>query len=54
MIKDRAALVAGSIRLASGISFLIDPLRANRLWESRTIPGLPRACCFVRWGTATP
>ncbi len=32
MSIDRAALVAGSIRLASGISFLVDPLRANRLW----------------------
>ena len=29
---DRAALAAGSIRLASGISFLVDPVRANRLW----------------------
>jgi hypothetical protein len=29
---DRAALVAGSIRLISGISFLVDPVRANRLW----------------------
>jgi len=29
---DRPALIAGSIRLASGISFLIDPVRANRLW----------------------
>ena len=32
MAADRAALVAGGIRLASGISFLVDPLRANRLW----------------------
>ncbi|SEH88968.1 hypothetical protein SAMN04489835_5322 [Mycolicibacterium rutilum] len=32
MALDRAALVAGSIRFASGVSFLIDPLRANRLW----------------------
>ena len=32
MPLDRAALVAGSIRLASGISFLVDPLRANRFW----------------------
>ncbi|MGV0645911.1 DUF4267 domain-containing protein [Mycolicibacterium sp. XJ2546] len=32
MSIDRAALVAGSIRLASGISFLVDPLAANRLW----------------------
>ncbi len=29
---DRAALVVGGIRLASGISFLVDPIRANRLW----------------------
>lgn len=32
MSFDRAALAAGSIRFASGVSFLIDPLRANRLW----------------------
>ena len=32
MSIDRAALAAGSIRLASGISFLFDPLRANRFW----------------------
>ncbi|MGV0717747.1 DUF4267 domain-containing protein [Mycolicibacterium sp. XJ662] len=32
MSIDRAALIAGSIRLASGISFLVDPLAANRLW----------------------
>ena len=25
-------LAAGCIRLASGISFLVDPVRANRLW----------------------
>ena len=35
---DRAALVAGSIRLASGISFLVDPLRANRLWGDSQQP----------------
>ncbi|OBJ47075.1 DUF4267 domain-containing protein [Mycobacterium sp. 1423905.2] len=29
---DRAGLIAGSIRLASGVSFLVDPLRANKLW----------------------
>ncbi|SOJ54020.1 hypothetical protein MSIMFB_01517 [Mycobacterium simulans] len=29
---DRAALIAGSIRLASGLSFLVDPVGANRLW----------------------
>src|SRR6202030_1445729 len=32
MPLDRAALVAGSVRLASGVSFLVDPLRANRFW----------------------
>src|SRR6476620_2303896 len=32
MSIDRAALAVGTIRLASGASFLIDPVRANRLW----------------------
>lgn len=32
MAVDRAALIAGGIRLASGVSFLVDPLRANKLW----------------------
>jgi hypothetical protein len=32
MSIDGAALAVGSIRLVSGISFLVDPLRANRLW----------------------
>lgn len=32
MSIDRAALIAGSIRLASGISFLVDPVKANKLW----------------------
>ena len=32
MAVDGAALVAGGIRLASGISFLVDPLKANKLW----------------------
>lgn len=32
MSIDRAALVAGSIRLASGIAFLVDPVKANKLW----------------------
>lgn len=38
MPVDRAALVAGGIRLTSGISFLVDPLRANRLWGDRDEP----------------
>lgn len=32
MPVDRAALVVGGIRFASGVSFLVDPLRANRWW----------------------
>jgi hypothetical protein len=32
MSIDRAALAVGSVRLASGVSFLVDPVRANRLW----------------------
>lgn len=38
MPLDRAALAAGTIRLASGVSFLIDPLRANRLWGDHETP----------------
>jgi hypothetical protein len=38
MSVDRAALAAGTIRFASGMSFLIDPLRANRLWGSSAVP----------------
>jgi hypothetical protein len=32
MSIDRAALLAGSIRLASGVWFLAEPLTANRFW----------------------
>ena len=38
MSIDRAALAAGTIRLASGILFLIDPVRANRLWGDSDEP----------------
>lgn len=38
MSVDRAALAVGGIRLASGISFLVDPLRANKLWGSPDKP----------------
>ena len=38
MSIDRAALAVGGIRLASGISFLLDPLRANRLWGDPVEP----------------
>jgi len=39
MAIDKAALAAGGIRLASGISFLVDPVRANRLWGDKQRPG---------------
>jgi hypothetical protein len=35
---DKAALAAGTIRLASGISFLVDPVRANRMWGDKEEP----------------
>ncbi|WP_407686728.1 DUF4267 domain-containing protein [Mycobacterium sp. HUMS_1102779] len=47
MTIDRAALVAGSIRFASGVSFLVDPLRANRLWGDAQQPA-PTARLLLR------
>lgn len=47
MSIDRAALLAGSIRFASGISFLADPLRANRLWGDPDEP-TPTAQLLLR------
>ena len=47
MAIDRPALIAGSIRLASGISFLIDPVRANRLWGDSEEPA-PTARLLLR------
>jgi hypothetical protein len=44
---DRAALIAGSIRLASGVQFLVDPLRANRLWGDPDVPS-PTARLLLR------
>jgi hypothetical protein len=35
---DKPALAAGTIRLASGISFLVDPVRANRMWGDQAEP----------------
>lgn len=35
---DRVALIAGGIRLASGVSFLVAPVRANRLWGDTDEP----------------
>ena len=47
MSVDRAALLAGSIRLASGVSFLVDPLRANRWWGDPDEP-TPTARLLLR------
>lgn len=47
MTIDRAALAVGAIRLASGISFLIDPLRANRIWGDPDTPS-PTAQLLLR------
>jgi Domain of unknown function (DUF4267) len=44
---DRAGLLAGSIRLASGVSFLVDPLRANRWWGDPDEP-TPTARLLLR------
>ncbi len=47
MSSDRAAILAGSIRLASGVSFLVDPLRANKLWGDPEEP-TPTAQLLLR------
>lgn len=47
MSMDCAALAVGGIRLASGISFLVDPLRANRLWGDPDEPA-PTARLLLR------
>jgi hypothetical protein len=44
---DRAALAVGVIRLSSGISFLVDPVRANRLWGDTEEPA-PTARLLLR------
>ena len=44
---DRAALIAGSIRFASGVQFLVDPLGANRLWGTPEQPD-PQARLLLR------
>ncbi|ULE33380.1 DUF4267 domain-containing protein [Mycobacterium sp. IDR2000157661] len=47
MPLDRPALATGTIRLASGVSFLIDPVRANRLWGDDEAPS-PTALLLLR------
>lgn len=47
MSIDRAALLAGTIRLASGVHFLVDPMGANKLWGEPNDPG-PSARLLLR------
>jgi hypothetical protein len=47
MSIDRAALAAGVIRLASGVAFLVDPVRTNRLWGDADEPA-PTARLLLR------
>ena len=47
MAIDRFGLFAGSVRLASGVSFLVDPLRANRFWGDPEVP-TPTAQLLLR------
>ena len=47
MSIDRFALLLGSARLASGVSFLVDPLRANRFWGDSDEP-TPTARLLLR------
>jgi hypothetical protein len=44
---DRAALVAGGIRFASGVSFLVSPVQANRLWGDSE-PPVPTTALLLR------
>ena len=45
--RDPLAVAAGTIRAASGISFLVDPIRAGRLWGADSEPS-PRAALLLR------
>ena len=47
MSIDKAAVAAGSIRLASGVHFLVDPMGANKLWGEPNDPG-PSARLLLR------
>ncbi|OBF10722.1 DUF4267 domain-containing protein [Mycobacterium sp. 852002-10029_SCH5224772] len=47
MSIDRFGLITGTIRLASGVSFLVDPLRANKLWGDPEEP-TPTARLLLR------
>jgi hypothetical protein len=44
---DLAPVAVGGLRLASGVSFLVDPIKANRMWGDRTEPS-PTARLLLR------
>jgi hypothetical protein len=44
---DLVPVVIGGLRLASGVSFLVDPLKANRLWGDTSTPS-PTAQLLLR------
>jgi hypothetical protein len=44
---DLVPVAVGALRCASGVSFLVDPLKANRLWGDRSTPS-PTAALLLR------
>jgi hypothetical protein len=44
---DAVPVVVGGLRLASGVSFLVDPLKANRMWGDTSTPS-PTARLLLR------
>ena len=44
---DLVPVAIGGLRLASGVSFLVDPLKANRLWGDTSTPS-PTAQLLLR------
>lgn len=44
---DLVPVVVGGLRCASGVSFLVDPLRANRMWGDSSPPS-PTAALLLR------
>ena len=45
--RDHLAVAVGALRFASGLSFLVDPVRAGRWWGADTEPS-PRAALLLR------
>ena len=47
---DLVPVVVGSLRCASGVSFLVDPAKANRLWGDTTPPSATAALLLRSMG----